>query len=65
MDAKGRRDTVENAFEVRYPRLISGEHILLIDDVFTTGATVSSCAQALISAGAMEVWVLTLARAMF
>ena len=63
MDMKGRRDTVENAFEVRYSMLISGERILLVDDVFTTGATVSSCAGPLVAAGALDVFVLTIARA--
>jgi ComF family protein len=62
MDWKGRRDTVANAFRVVYPALIAGERVLLIDDVFTTGATVSSCAKALLDAGAAEVFVLTLAR---
>ena len=65
MDAKGRRETVEKAFVVRYPRLISGESVLLVDDVFTTGATVSSCASALLAAGAKEVFVLTIARTEF
>jgi ComF family protein len=63
LDAKGRRDTVENSFAVRYPRLVAGEDILLVDDVFTTGATVACCANALISAGAKDVFVLTIARA--
>lgn len=62
MDARDRRRTVESAFEVRYPPLVAGERVLLIDDVFTTGATVSSCARALIDAGAEDVFVLTLAR---
>jgi competence protein ComFC len=62
MDAKARRASVAKAFEVRYPRLIENEHILLVDDVFTTGATVSSCASALLEAGAKEVFVLTIAR---
>ena len=62
LDAKGRHDTVENAFAVRYPRLVRGERILLVDDVFTTGATVSSCAEVLITAGARDVFVLTIAR---
>lgn len=63
MDARGRRETVAEAFSVRYPRLIEGETILLVDDVFTTGATVSACAAALMAAGAKEVLVLTIARA--
>jgi ComF family protein len=62
MDARDRRKTVESAFEVLYPALIEGERVLLVDDVFTTGATVSSCAQALREAGAAEVFVLTIAR---
>ena len=62
MDAKDRRATVVEAFRVSYPALIAGERVLLVDDVFTTGATVSSCAKALLEAGAVEVFVLTIAR---
>jgi competence protein ComFC len=62
MDARDRQKTVESAFEVLCPTVIHGERVLLIDDVFTTGATVSSCSRALREAGAAEVFVLTLAR---
>lgn len=62
MDAKTRRTSVDGAFEVKHPRLIAGESILLVDDVFTTGATVSACSEALKSAGANDVFVLTVAR---
>jgi ComF family protein len=62
LDARGRRDTVAGAFQVRNPRLVSDEDILLIDDVFTTGATVSACAEALSQAGARSVFVLTVGR---
>lgn len=64
LDAKARRKSVDRAFEVRYPRLVEGERILLVDDVFTTGATASSCASALLGAGAKEVFVLTIARSL-
>src|ERR1044071_6346977 len=63
LDVKGRRGTVAGAFRVTHPRLVEGEDILLVDDVFTTGATVSACAEALLEAGAKSVLVLTLARA--
>lgn len=62
MDARARRESVEGAFEVRHPRLVENERILLVDDVYTTGATASSCAGALKRAGAHEVFVLTVAR---
>lgn len=63
MDARARRESVEKAFRVARPRLVRGERILLIDDVLTTGATVSACAAALLAAGAEDVFVLTVARA--
>lgn len=62
MDATGRRSSVASAFAVSVPRLVLGEKILLVDDVFTTGATASACAQALLDAGAESVFVLTIAR---
>ena len=62
LDPKGRRDTVTGAFEVRHPKLVEGESVLLVDDVFTTGATVNSCAEALLASGAGDVFVLTIAR---
>lgn len=63
MDRKSRMESVKNAFDVVSPRLIEGKIILLIDDVFTSGATVSNCAKALKKAGAAKVYVLTVARA--
>jgi ComF family protein len=63
LDAKGRRDTVAGAFRVAHPRLVADENILLVDDVFTTGATVSACGETLLDAGAKSVYVLTIARA--
>jgi ComF family protein len=63
MDARARRESVEGSFAVVRPRLVSGESVLLVDDVFTTGATASACARALLDAGARAVFVLTAARA--
>lgn len=63
MDSRARRDSVTGAFVVRHFDLIVGQSVLLIDDVFTTGATVSACAGVLREAGAERVFVLTVARA--
>lgn len=63
MDNKARDLSVHNAFEVRFPRLVRDRNIVLIDDVFTSGATVSNCAKVLKKNGAAKVNVLTLARA--
>lgn len=63
MDAKARRKSVASAFAIRHPDLIVGKRVLLIDDVFTTGATASACATVLKEAGAEATFVLTIARA--
>jgi ComF family protein len=63
MDLKARRETVSEAFHVEKPKIVEGEKILLIDDVFTTGATTSACASVLKEAGAEKIFILTIARA--
>ncbi len=63
MDERARSESVEKAFQVKNPRLIQNEKILLVDDILTSGATASVCAEALKKAGASEVFVLTIARA--
>ena len=63
MDRKARNESVINVFEVKRPRLIENHNILLVDDVFTSGATVSNCAKVLKKHGAAKVYVLTIARA--
>ncbi len=64
MNAGQREKNVRNAFAVRVPfsPRLQGKNILLVDDVYTTGATVGECAKALLKAGAAQVNVLTLAR---
>jgi ComF family protein len=61
---KERLQNIKNAFGVRDSSKIKGEKILLVDDVYTTGATANECAKVLMRAGAASVDVLTLARAM-
>jgi ComF family protein len=58
-----RRKNIKGAFSVRHPKRIKGRKVLLVDDVYTTGATVNECARVLMKAGAEFVDVLTLARA--
>jgi ComF family protein len=57
-----RAANVRNAFSMRDGRRLNGERVVLVDDVFTTGATTSACAKVLRKAGAGEVCVWTLAR---
>ncbi len=65
LGASARRDNVQGAFSV--PEMareqIFGRRLVLVDDVYTTGATVSAATRALKRAGAAEVTVLTFARA--
>jgi ComF family protein len=58
-----RRLNVRGAFSVSDATAVTGKHILVIDDILTTGATARAAAQALVKAGAASVWVATLARA--
>jgi ComF family protein len=57
-----RAANMKNAFAVRPGAQLSGQRIVLVDDVFTTGATTNDCARALRGAGAAEVCVWTVAR---
>lgn len=61
LDKAARLENVRGAFKLKNPQGIKDKTILLIDDVFTTGATASEAAGALKNAGASAVYVLTLA----
>jgi competence protein ComFC len=58
-----RQENVRKAFRCRDAANMTDQRILLIDDVMTTGATVSSAAQAMLEEGAMRISILTVARA--
>lgn len=64
LPAKARKDNVKGAFVVPEDKKpdVLGQRILLVDDVYTTGATVNAASRALLSAGAEEVFVVTFAR---
>ncbi len=57
-----RAANMRGAFAMRHGARLDGERVILVDDVFTTGATTSACAQALLAAGADDVCVWTVAR---
>ena len=62
LDGAARRKNLRDAFTVRDTSEVRGRRVVLVDDVFTTGTTVSECSRALLAAGAKDVQVLTLAR---
>ncbi len=62
LNPKERQHNVKGAFAVPEPGVVKGKNLLLIDDLFTTGATVTECARILRKAGARQVEVLTVAR---
>ena len=62
MDATDRAKSVERAFKVTTPRLVDGASVLLVDDVMTTGSTISAATLNLLESGAARVAVLTIAR---
>ncbi len=58
-----RAKNIRGAFVVRRPENVRGRTVLIVDDVMTTGGTLSECAKPLIAAGAARVWCATVARA--
>ena len=60
---RGRRRNLKGAFAVRDGAAVVGREVLLVDDIYTTGATARECARVLRRAGARRVWVATLSRA--
>ena len=63
LDAAQRVENVHQAYQAD-PRAVQGKSILVMDDVATTGSTIAACTEALLSAGAGGVYILTIARAL-
>ena len=57
-----RRENLRGAFVVTRAQEIAGREVVVVDDVYTTGTTVSECSRVLKRAGAPRVWVATVAR---
>lgn len=62
LDVAARRANVRHAFRLRRPELVAGRHVILVDDILTTGATVSECVRCLEGAAPSTIGVLTVAR---
>jgi ComF family protein len=60
---KGRRRNLQGAFAIADGSALKGREVLLVDDIYTTGATARACSRILRQAGASKVWVATVSRA--
>lgn len=59
---RGRRHNLRGAFDIPHPNAVKDREILLVDDIYTTGATARACSAVLRRAGAKKIWVATVSR---
>eukprot|EP01132_Coremiostelium_polycephalum_P000040 gene40-57_t len=57
---EGRLENLQSAFKVVYAAYLYNQHVLLVDDMITTGATLEACARSILAAGAKEVSIATI-----
>ncbi len=62
LSRKERQKNLRKAFVVKHQERVRGKRVCLVDDVFTTGATIDECSKCLVKAGASEVVALVFAR---
>lgn len=62
LDKKEREKNIKDAFSVVHSEKLKAKNVIVVDDVYTTGATINECAKTLKKAGAAQVAVITLAR---
>ncbi len=62
LNARERMENTKNVYEVRQGKKIRGKNILLVDDIYTTGATVDACSKVLKENGASKIIVATVAK---
>ncbi|MDO8530028.1 MAG: ComF family protein [bacterium] len=62
LSAKERQENLIGVFTIKNPAKIAGKKVFLVDDVYTTGATMEECARVLRAAGAKSVWGIAIAR---